>query len=116
MQRFIAIVLIACGITMLYAGLWHFKEISVGHLIFGAIAVTAGFYCLILTERFTQALDEKTGRNYRFTKQSENPHHAKCPRCSRISPLIIATEGNPKHRKGVKCAAHGVLWYDLEEK
>jgi len=116
MQRLMALGLIACGFAMIAAGLWHFETVQVGHIIFGVLAMTAGFYCLVFTEPFHEWFDEKSRRHYRFVKQSENPHHAKCPRCSRESPMIIATQGNPKHLKGVKCGWCGEVWFDLEEK
>lgn len=55
--------------------------------------------------------DSKTNRFYKHAKDSENPNHASCPKCSTRSRLIRTTT-NP-HYTGVYCEHCGEVWFDL---
>ena len=63
--------------------------------------------------------DRRTGRWYRYTRPSDNPHHQLCPKCLDSSkatncPVIYTTTN--KHRYGVYCPEHEEIWFDLYKK
>jgi hypothetical protein len=59
--------------------------------------------------------DEKTGRCYKYVKDTENPHHAPCKNCGARARLIYTVYGE-KHR-GTDCMfCHYTIWFDLWEK
>ena len=85
-------------------------------VIFLIVCLCAWFYVLQYDSAF---LDKRTGRWYRYTRQSDNPHHKLCPWCldetKANSCPVIYTTGN-KHRYGVYCPEHEEVWFDLYKK
>ena len=85
-------------------------------IIFIAVCLFLWYYVLLHESTF---LDESTGREYRYTRQSDNPHHNMCPKCldeSRANSCPVIYTTTNKRRYGVYCPEHEEVWFDLYKK
>jgi hypothetical protein len=85
-------------------------------LIFIIGCLVAWYYVLLHDSAF---LDKRTGRWYRYVRQSDNPHHKMCPMCldeSRANSCPVIYTTTNKHRYGVYCHEHEEVWFDLYKK
>jgi hypothetical protein len=109
-QKIIAITLIMCGIALFVVGninLW------LRHTAVGAVAFLAGLAVLFYSwAESAPHYDTRTSRYYRFAGDSDNPHHAFCPKCGQRSRIIYTVYG-PRHY-GIYCEVHSEQWSDLD--
>lgn len=104
------------GIVVIAVGLFGFKEIVWGHVIFGYVTFLGGCAIFFYGEaRDSVHYDEIAHRFYRYVERRDSPHHAPCPHCNTLSQMIITTTN--KHHHGVWCdECRREVWFDKEKK